>query len=92
MGFLHGKSVENTTKHMNVSETDFQYMLDCQERDVATLLVEERSLSIHQALDILYNSETYKALQNPKTGLFFQSALYVYSILSDEIDTGSLQP
>lgn len=76
---------------MKVSESDFQYMLECQERDIATLLVQEQHMTIHQALDVLYGSETYKALQNPKTGLYFQSPQYIYSFLSDEIATGKFE-
>jgi len=76
---------------MKVSETDFQYMLECQERDIATLLVEEQHMTIHQALDVLYGSETYRALQNPNTGLYFQSPQYIYSYLAEEIATGRLK-
>lgn len=73
---------------MKVTENDFQYMLDCQERDIATLLVKEYNMTIHQALDVLYQSDTYRALKNPDTGLFFQSPIYVMSYLRDEIDNG----
>lgn len=76
---------------MKVSEADFQYMLECQERDIATILVEEENMTIHQALDVLYGSETYKALQNPNTGLFFQSPQYVYSYLYDELTKGKIE-
>ena len=75
---------------MNVTENDFQYMLECMERDVATLLVEKRGMSIRQALSILYASETYRLLQNPKTGLYFQSPQYVYSFLREEIEKGKI--
>ena len=37
---------------MKVTELDFQFMLECQERDIATILVEECGMSIHQALDV----------------------------------------
>lgn len=76
---------------MKVSETDFQYMLECQERDIATILVDEDHMTIHQALDSLYASDTYKALQNPKTGLYFQSPRYIYSILHTELTTGCME-
>ena len=75
---------------MKVTEKDFQYMLECMERDIATLLVERRSVTIRQALCILYGSETYHLLQNPNTGLYFQSPLYVYSYLQEEIEKGKL--
>ena len=75
---------------MKVTEKDYDFMVDCQERDIATLLVEDKKLTIHQALDTLYNSRTYGLLHNPKTGLFFQSPKYVYSILKEELDSAAL--
>lgn len=65
-------------------------MIDCIERDVATLLVERDHMTIHQALDTLYLSETYQKLQNPASGLYFQSPVYVYSCLISEIKTGKM--
>lgn len=75
---------------MKVSKNDFQYMLECMERDLATLLVEKRGMTIRQALSILYDSDTYRLLQNPNTGLYFQSPQYVYSYLQEEIEQGKL--
>lgn len=68
----------------------FQYMLECMERDVATLLVEKRGMTIRQALGVLYDSETYRLLQIPNTGLYFQSPQYVYSFLQEEMDRGRI--
>lgn len=65
-------------------------MVECVERDVATLLVEENNMTIHQALDSLYLSDTYQKLINPATGLYFQSPVYVYSCLTDELTKGKL--
>lgn len=75
---------------MNVTDKDFQYMLECMERDLATLLVEERGMTIRQALCVLYDSETYRLLQISNTGLYFQSPLYVYSFLQEEMDRGRI--
>lgn len=69
---------------MKVSQTDFRFMLETLERDIATLLVEEYHLTIHQALDLLYESKTYAKMQDPSTGLYFQSPRYVLSILSED--------
>ena len=86
MGFLYPESNQPTIKSaMSVSEIDFQYMVDCLERDVSTLLVKEHNMSIHQALDTFHNSLTYVRLKNPATGLYFQSSRYVLSILQDEM-------
>lgn len=40
---------------MKVTEKDYDFMVECQERDIAIILVEDRNLTIHQALDTLYN-------------------------------------
>lgn len=75
---------------MRVTDKDFRFMVDCMERDVATLLVERDRMSIRQALDTLYLSETYQKLQTPASGLYFQSPVYVYSCLTSEMRTGRM--
>lgn len=67
-----------------------QYRLECMECDLATLLVEKRGLTIRKALSVLYDSETYRLLQKPNTGLFFQSPHYMYSYLQEEMDGGRI--
>ena len=38
----------------------------------------------------VYNSELYKRLNDLDTGLYYQSPLYVYHYLQNELKTGSL--
>ena len=52
--------------------------------------MEERGLTMKQALDTVYNSETYTKVLDLRTGLYSQSTAYVYSILETEILTGKL--
>lgn len=54
-------------------------------------LVRDFSFTVEQALRAVYNSELYQKLCDPKTGLYFQSPLYVYDYLKTEIKTGKLQ-
>ena len=61
------------------------YMVETMTRDLIARLMEERSLTMRQAMDIVYTSRTYTALQNTKTGLCFQSPAYVFDELSNEI-------
>ena len=75
---------------MQVTENDFKYMVECLERDIITILVEEQGMAIHQAFDALYTSETDQKLHDPSTGLYYQSPLYVHSILLTEIQTGKI--
>ena len=63
--------------------TDFEYQIECTTRDLADKLVGDFSMTVPQALRVVYNSETYEKLINPKTGLYFQSPLYVYDFLKN---------
>lgn len=78
------------TLGMNVSEKEFRYMVLCIMRDLARLLVERRGMSLKEALRTLYASDTYSALTNPATGLYYQSPLYTYACLDKEITTGKM--
>ena len=67
---------------MNGEET---FMVETLTRELIARLMEERSLSMREAMDIVYNSKTYAALNNLNTGLYFQSPAYVYDVLEEEI-------
>ena len=73
-----------------MSTNDFEYMKEAMAADLAEILSNDLELTIPEALDILYNSETYLKLSDPNTGLYFQSTLYVYSYLQQEISTGKI--
>lgn len=70
--------------------TDFEYQIECTTRDLANRLVGDFSMTVPEALRVVYNSETYEKLINPKTGLYFQSPLYVYDFLKNEVLTGKM--
>ncbi|MBQ3845074.1 MAG: DUF3990 domain-containing protein [Bacteroidales bacterium] len=44
------------------------------------------SVDEQQAFDVVYTSRLFEKLDNPATGLYFQSSGYVYSFLQDELD------
>lgn len=71
---------------MNVTKEDFEYMKNCLISDIIAILVEERGKDISQAFDMLYNSETLRKLETPRSGLFFQSPRYVLSYLDSETE------
>ena len=71
---------------MNVSQTEFQNMKEEIVKDLISRLMEERGLTMQEAFDKVYNSRLFEKLNDPKTGLFFQSSGYVYSYLQEEID------
>lgn len=40
------------------------------------------------SLDELYSSETFKRLNDPACGLYYESPVYVFSYLQNEIESG----
>ena len=73
-----------------MSDAQTTFMIEELVKELALRLMEERGLSIKQALDTIYNSETYTKILDLRTSLFSQSTAYVYSILETEILTGKL--
>lgn len=71
---------------MNVSQAEFQNMKEEIVKDLIARLIDERGLSMQEAFDLVYNSRLFEKLNDPKTGLYFQSSGYVYSYLQEEID------
>ena len=65
-------------------------MNECMMRDLAVMLINKYNISLAEALDILYNSETYEKLQDPSTGLYFQSPVYVFDFLQRELQQGKI--
>ena len=58
---------------------DFNYIKEVLAADLAELLAKDFNMTITEALDAMYGSETYSKLCDPNTGLYFQSSQYVYS-------------
>ena len=69
---------------------EIQYMNECMLRDLAVMLIDEYNISLVEALDILYNSDTFEKLQDPETGLYFQSPVYVFDFLQRELRQGKI--
>lgn len=67
---------------MNGKET---FMIETLTREMIARLMEERSMTMRDAMDIVYKSKTYAALNNTKTGLYFQSPAYLYDSLEKEL-------
>ena len=71
---------------MNVSQTEFQNMKEEIVKDMIGRLMDERGLTMQNAFDAVYTSRLFEKLNDPNTGLYFQSSGYVYSYLIDELD------
>lgn len=70
---------------MKVSEAEFQNMKEDIVKDMISRLMQERGMSMHEAFDAVYNSSLFQKLNDPNTGLYFQSSGYVYSFLAEEL-------
>lgn len=61
-------------------------------KNLALLLMEkDTTLSMEQALSIVFNSDTYQKVLNEKTRLYYQSPRYVFSFLESELTQGKMQ-
>lgn len=68
-------------------QRDFEFLRERRLAQLAALLIEERGLSFNDAFHALYNSDTYEKLNDPRSGLYIQSARYIYSYLENELNT-----
>ncbi len=68
-------------KHSN----EIQFQIEFLTQNLIKMLMQDKSLSMEEAMDIVYNSETYKKIENEKSGLYYQSPIYVMDILGREL-------
>lgn len=69
---------------------DVEFVIEELVKELALRLMDERGMTMKQALDTIYNSETYSKVLDLRTGLYSQSTVYVYSFLMNEIFTGKI--
>ncbi len=61
-------------------------------KNLAMLLMEkDASLSMEQALAIVFNSDTYQKVLDEKTRLYYQSPRYVFAFLESELTKGKME-
>ena len=63
-------------------------MIEELSNEIVEMLMEEWGYGMLQALEVFYNSDTFECLSNPATGLYYQSAGYVYDFLKKEMTLG----
>lgn len=69
-------------KHRN----DVQFQIEVVTKDLIEMLMEDRGMTLQQAMFTLYNSHTYELLEREDTGLYYQGAVYIMSFLCDEME------
>lgn len=73
---------------MKLTDEQIEFLIEVLSSEIIQILMEEWEYNMTQAMDIYYNSDTFERLSNPATGLYYQSAGYVYDFLKKEITTG----
>ena len=64
---------------------DRQYLIESLSSDLIQMMMEERKIPLEDAMHIIYNSETYMKLEDERTGLYYQSPVYVMDYLNEEL-------
>lgn len=67
-------------------EQDRQFLIECLTNELLTMLMEEQSLTLEQAMDVVYGSHTFEKVERASTGLYYQGAVYVMDMLREELD------
>lgn len=74
---------------MTVSEQDFRYMVEGATADLVRMLIERKNYDMKSAVDVVYQSNTYAALNRHQTGLYYQSSGYLFDYLLEELEVRS---
>ena len=67
---------------------EMEFQIECLTAELIRSLMDDYGWNMQRAMDELYASETFQRIENPKTGLYYQSTVYVYQFLKNEIETG----
>lgn len=67
-----------------------QAMMNDIVKELVVLLIDDRKMQMEEALDTVFNSDTYARLINENTKLYIQSPRYVYDFLKTELLTGKM--
>ncbi len=72
-------------------EKNFQFLLEAISTDIIGWLMRDNKVSLSEAIAIWYNSETFKKVSEPQTGMYIESPAYNYEFLKRELVKGRFQ-
>ena len=70
---------------MNITQDQFQLMVESITSDLVQYLVEHEHHSLKESMDLVYGSSLFDALNRPDTGLYNQSTGYLTTYLMREL-------
>ena len=63
---------------------DEQFMIECITTELTEYGMRDNHRGMKEAVDMVYNSETYSKLLDTNSGLYYQSPLLVYDMFKEE--------
>ncbi|HIZ85361.1 MAG TPA: hypothetical protein IAB87_00865 [Candidatus Coprenecus merdipullorum] len=75
---------------MRLNSRQIEHLQEALTVELTQMLMENWGYSMQEALTVLYNSDTFERLSDPATGLYFQSAGYIYDYLQNELTSGKI--
>lgn len=75
---------------MKLTSQQIEFLIEELSRDIIIKLMDDWNCDMVKAMEMYYNSETFERLTEPVTGLYYQSAGYVYDFLQNELRTGKV--
>ena len=66
-------------------ERDRQFQIEYLTQELIAMLMEDRGMTLEQAMDVVYRSHTFEKIENANTGLFYQGPVYVMDMLEEEL-------
>ena len=70
---------------MKLTKNQFQFIVNSDVEMLVLYLQSEQNMSLLEAFDRVYNSRVYEKLMDARTGLYLQSAEYIYDYLCEEL-------
>lgn len=70
--------------------SDKDFLVETNIQDVLKFLIDDKGLSITDAMRQFYTSDTFEKLQDYETGLYLESPAYIYDLYLNEIKNSGI--
>ena len=67
-----------------MNQSDKQFLIETLCEDLVSMIMQNYHLSVQDAMDKLYKSQTFAKIEDLQTGLYYQSPVYVFEFLKEE--------
>lgn len=62
------------------------YLVTRTTQELVKIVSEDNNIPVEEAMDIVYNSQTFELLCDLETHLYYEAPAYVYEILKEELE------